>query len=126
MEILIAAQDKSVRSSLAFLIKYSGNKDNAHDAGDPVILLEKLRNYNIDLVIIEWGFFFEETFEMMPLLKKAYPETAFVATGLKKEYRRDAITAGTDDFYLKSESPEELIKIIDRFRKKIQPEKQVF
>ena len=117
MEILIAAKDKLIRSSLALLIKYEGRKDTVKDSADPINFLEILRNFYIDLVIIDWEFFFDENFEMMSLLKKAYPGIAFIVTGIKKENKKDAILSNMDDFYLQSDSPKELIKIIDRFRK---------
>jgi len=117
VEILIAVKDKLIRSSLALLIKYEGRKDNVKDSADPINFLEILRNFYIDLVIIDWEFFFYENFEMMSLLKKAYPGIAFIVTGIKKENKKDAIRSNMDDFYLQSDSPEELIKIIDRFRK---------
>jgi DNA-binding NarL/FixJ family response regulator len=116
VEILIAAKDKLIRSSLALLIKYEGRKDIVKDSADPINFLEILRNFYIDLVIIDWEFFFDENFEMMSLLKKAYPGIAFIVTGIKKENKKDAIRSNMDDFYLQSDSPEELIKIIDRFR----------
>jgi DNA-binding NarL/FixJ family response regulator len=117
VEILIAAKDKLIRSSLALLIKYEGRKDTVKDSAGPINFLEILRNFYIDLVIIDWEFFFDENFEMMSLLKKAYPGVAFIVTGIKKENKKDAIRSNMDDFYLQSDSPEELIKIIDRFRK---------
>jgi len=117
VEILIAVKDKLIRSSLALLIKYEGRKDNVKDSADPINFLEILRNFYIDLVIIDWEFFFYENFEMMSLLKKAYPGIAFIITAIKKENKKDAIRSNMDDFYLQSDSPEELIKIIDRFRK---------
>jgi DNA-binding NarL/FixJ family response regulator len=117
VEILIAAKDKLIRSSLALLVKYQGRKDTVKDSADPINFLEILRNFYIDLVIIDWEFFFDENFEMMSLLKKAYPGIAFIVTGIKKENKKDVILSNMDGFYLQSDSPEELIKIIDRFRK---------
>jgi DNA-binding NarL/FixJ family response regulator len=64
------------------------------------------------------GIFFGEALEMLTLIKKAYPEVSFIALGIMKETRKEAIEANLDAFYLKSDSPEELIKIIDNFRKK--------
>jgi len=117
VEILIAAKDKLVRSSLALLIEYEGRKDRIQNTGDPISFLEILRNFYIDLVVIDWDFFFNENFEMMTLLKKAYPDIAFIVTGIKKENKREAANADMDAFYMLSDSPEELIKIIDSFRK---------
>jgi DNA-binding NarL/FixJ family response regulator len=117
VEILIAAKDKLVRSSIALLIEYEGKKDIIQNAVDPISFLETLRNFYIDLVIIDWEFFFNENFEMMTLLKKAYPDIAFIVTGIKKENKRDSANANMDAFYMWSDSPEELIKIINSFRK---------
>jgi len=121
LKILVAAKDKSVRSSLALLIEYEGKKDSIRDAGDQISFLEILRNFYIELVIIDWEFFFNENFEMMILLKKAYPEIAFIVTGIKKENKKNAANANMDAFYMWSDSPEELIKIINSFRKNGNP-----
>ncbi len=118
LKILIAARDTKVRSSLGFLIKYGTKNINTEAAVDLLDLLEKLRSRVIDLVLIEWEFFLGEALEMLALIKKAYPEVSFIAIGIMKKNGKEAIAANIDAFYLKSDSPEELIKIIDGFRDK--------
>lgn len=118
LEILIAARDKTVRSALIILIKYNGQNDSIKDAWDLLGFLENLRNNETDLVIIEWGFFFGDNPEMMLLLKKAYPGLPFIVTGISRENKKEAFDANMDAFYLKSDSPEELLKLINSFRKK--------
>ena len=118
MEILIAARDKTVRSALILLIKYNCQNDSIMDAWDLLGFLENLRNNETDLVIIEWGFFFGDNPEMMLLLKKAYPGLPFIVTGISREIKKEAFDSNMDAFYLKSDSPEELLKLINSFRKK--------
>jgi DNA-binding NarL/FixJ family response regulator len=118
LKILIAARDTKIRSSLRFLIKYGTENIRTEAAIDLLDLLEKLRSHVIDLVLIEWEFFLGEALEMLALIKKAYPEVSFIAIGIMKENRKEAMAANLDAFYLKSDSPEELIKIIDGFRDK--------
>lgn len=120
MRILVAAKDKLVRSALIFLINYGyiGIKEDVEEAIDSIHLLEKLRSKNVDMVIIEWGFFYDEALEMIALLKKAYPGIIFIATGIKKEDKKVALDAKIDGFYLRSDSPGKLINMIEGYSKK--------
>ena len=116
MEILFAVKSKEVRSALKILINQNGNKDKIIETIDLIDLLKKLKRQKIRLVIIDWEFFYSDTIEMISLFKKAYRDINFILLGMEKKNQKAAQNANIDAFYLKSDSPKELINIIEGFR----------
>ena len=116
MEILVAVKSKEVRSALKVLINQNGNKDKIIETVHLTDLLKNLKSQKLRLVLIDWEFFNGETIEMITLFKKAYKEINFIVLGMQKKDRKAALDASIKAFYLKSDSPKELINIIRRFR----------
>jgi DNA-binding NarL/FixJ family response regulator len=113
---LVAVKSKEVRYALKVLISQNGNKDKIIEVAELIDLLIKLKNQKIRIVIIEWEFFYNDTIEMVTLFKKAYKDIKFVIIGIQKREQKAVQDANIDAFYLKSDSPKELINIINEFR----------
>lgn len=119
--MLIAVKSKQVLSALRTLIEQSGFEDTVKEAMFFKDFLAKIRIGQIDLILLDWYFFDDDTIDMISFVRRINPKTNFIILGMQKKNKKDISSADVDTFFLKCDPPGELLRMIDSFREDIGP-----
>jgi DNA-binding NarL/FixJ family response regulator len=113
MRVLVADDQSKVRSALRLLLHHEPDIDVLGEAVDATGLLDWVRATCPDLVLLDWelpGF----SPHLLANLRELCPSLAVIALSGQPEARREALSAGVDDFVSKGDPPERLLAAIWR------------
>lgn len=117
MRIVLADKRAEVRSALRLLLEQDGGMTVVSEAATARDLLEQLRRFGPDVVLVDWDLPGLPVTGFLLRLRSACPGVRVVALCSRPEMRPVALTAGADAFLCKAEPPETLVDVIrDWFR----------
>jgi DNA-binding NarL/FixJ family response regulator len=110
MKILLADDQKEVRSALRLLLEQQPQVDRVTEVSDLNDLLQQVWGDRPDLVLLDW----ELPHSVAPralisAMRTLKPEIKVVALSGRLEARQQALRAGVDAFISKCEPPEQLL-----------------
>lgn len=115
IQVIIADNHPEVRSALRLLLAEKRGVNAVSEASKSEDLMSLVRCLKPDLILLDWelpGFIPEET---MLLMHNLYRTPAVIALGSRPQMRKAALAAGAEEFIYKSEPPEKLLAVLDRF-----------
>jgi DNA-binding NarL/FixJ family response regulator len=112
MKIFIADSQSRVRYGLRVLLEQQPGWMVIGEAGDTQELLTQFSHHSPDLLLLDWELTGMPAAILLPRLRKAYPALKVISISGHDEFRHAALSAGSDSFVSKIESPEKLIALI--------------
>lgn len=112
MRILLADDQKEVRSSLRILLEHELDSCEIDEAADLSSLIIKTKENNPNLIMLDWELTNLPITDIIPALKYLSPSVGIVAMSSHPEASRTALAAGADAFVCKGEQPEKLLKTL--------------
>jgi DNA-binding NarL/FixJ family response regulator len=118
MRILLADDQKEVRSALRILLEHEAGFSIVDEAAEIRGLIIKAGEVKPDLVLLDWELSNLRVSDIIPLLRVICPELKIVALSGRPESSKAALEAGADAFVSKGDQPEVLLEAIRQLRKK--------
>jgi DNA-binding NarL/FixJ family response regulator len=116
MNILLADDQKAVRSALRLLLEQESRLTVVAEAGDASELLRKTKVNRPDMVLLDWELPGCESEELIPELRARYPELIIIALSSQPEARREALYSGADGFVSKGSPPQQVIEVVRKVK----------
>ena len=113
---MLAVKNKVLESALRSLLELNESGDEIDVASDSINFFEKLSRLEVDLILLDWGFFSSKTVEIIKLIKHDYPLINLICMDIHHENIKNALNASADGFFFKSDPPCELLRLIGDFR----------
>ena len=113
MRILLADDQKDVRSGLKILIEQETEYNVVGEATELCDLLMQAQRIQPDMVLLDWELSNLRVADLIPVLRVLCPGLKIVALSVRPEARKSAIDAGVDAFVSKGDQPEKLLEAID-------------
>jgi DNA-binding NarL/FixJ family response regulator len=117
MRILLADDQKKVRSALRLLLEHEPGLEVVGEAVDSDALLSEIEADRPDVVLLDWelpGLCSQQ----LPPLRLQFPHVNIVALSGRPEARKAALSAGADAFVSKGDPPEQLLTTLHSFNQK--------
>ena len=118
MRILLADDQKKVRSALRLLLEEQPDLEILGEAMDTTGLLDWVKAAHPDLVLLDWELPGLPAVALLPLLHFHQPGLRVIALSGRPEARRAALEAGVNAFVSKGDPPERLLALVDDLRHK--------
>lgn len=123
MQVIVADDQKAVRSALGLVLDEDPAFDVAAEAGDAAKLLQLVRTQAVDLVLVDWelpGLDGNHTnsraaASFLNGLRAKHPHVRVIVMSSHPESRHSALTAGADAFICKGDPPEHLLLALKQF-----------
>jgi DNA-binding NarL/FixJ family response regulator len=112
MRVLVADDQKQVRSALQMLLKHELNVSMVAEASEAKSLLALIQATHPDLLLIDWGLPGLSAIGSLPTLRRACPKLLVIALSGRPEIRQEALAAGADFFVSKVDPPEQLLSAL--------------
>ena len=112
MRILLADDQKEVRSSLRVLLEHELDLCEIDEADDLSSLIIKAKESNPDLIMLDWELTNLPVTDIIPALRYLYPNVKIIAMSSHPEASKTAFAAGVDAFVCKGEQPEKLLSTL--------------
>ena len=112
MRILVADDLARLRYALKVLLHHESGLEVVAEAADAEELLTLLRAFAPDLLLLQWRLAGVSGADLVPRLRRLYPDLRIVALSARPEARRPALEAGADAFVCKADPPERLLDAI--------------
>jgi len=113
MKILIADDESKVRSALKFILNQDPAAAIIGEAEDAIQLVNMVRQYNPDLVLLDWelpGLSLQVP--IIELLHAIRSDLSIIILSGDIHARKDSLAAGANCFICKSDPPEKLLESI--------------
>jgi two-component system, NarL family, response regulator DesR len=110
--ILLADDNPAIRSALTLLLETRLNVNIVGEADNMENLLEGVRRFHPDLVILDWELPGFPEKGRVAALHGLYPALKVVVTSSRPENAQQALAAQADAYVSKSEPPEHLVQVI--------------
>ncbi len=123
MRIVLASDEKSLRSSLSMLIDAQADLELVGDVGDVVQLVAKSKLRHPELIVLDWdalGNQIEMLFKLFAAADEVAPDV--IALSVHEEARSEILASGVSEFVDKGEPPMGLLEAIRRFDAKKEKE----
>ena len=117
MRVLLADDQKKVRSALRLLLEQQPDVEILGEAVDTTVLLDWVKAAHPDLVLLDWELPGLPAVALLPLLHFQQPGLQVVALSGRPEARRAALEAGVEAFVSKGDPPEVLVAALDACRR---------
>lgn len=117
MRILLADDQKKVRSALRLLLEQQPDLEILGEAVDTTGLLDWVKAAHPDLVLLDWELPGLPAVALLPLLHFYQPGLRVVALSGRPEARPAALEAGANAFVSKGDPPEVLVAAVDACRR---------
>ncbi len=114
MRILLADDQKEVRSSLKMLLEHEFDSVDIAEASDLSSLIIMAKENNPDLILLDWELAYLRISDVIPALRYLCTNLKIIAMSSYPEASKSAVSAGVDAFISKGEQPE---KLLDTIRK---------
>ena len=116
MRVLLADDQKKVRSALRLLLEQQPDLEILGEAVDTTGLLDWVKAAHPDLVLLDWELPGLPAVALLPLLHFHQPGLRVVALSGRPEARLVALETGVDAFVSKGDPPEVLMAALDACR----------
>jgi len=120
MRILLADDQRKVRSALHLLLEQQADLSVVGEAADAETLLLSAEVIDPDLLLLDWELPGQQQIDLLPGLRKCCPNLAVIALSGQPEARQAALTAGADAFVSKGDPPERLLAAVIDCKHKLQ------
>jgi len=117
IRILIADDNSNIRESLIDILAERDYSTEAVSNGYE--LLESIRKRQPHIIILDLMMPEKDGVEILPAIKCVAPKAKVIIYTAFSRYENSVYSEMADKFLLKTDSPEDIIKIIDEFAKKI-------
>jgi DNA-binding NarL/FixJ family response regulator len=114
MRVILADDDRNVRSALRLLLEKELEFEVAGEAADGQDLLVEAESAEPDLVLFDWELPGLKTAEMVAELRACCPRAILISLSGRLEARQAALGAGVDAFVSKGDPPERVLDILQR------------
>ena len=115
MRILLADDQPKVRFALRVLLERQPGLEVVGEAVNALDLVAQAQLTCPDLVLLSWELPGQATSELLSALRSACPDLVVISLSGRLEERRAALTAGVNAFVCKCDSPERLLKVIEKW-----------
>lgn len=115
MRILLADDQRDVRSGLKILLEQQAHMDIVGEAAGTAELLDRAKALQPDLVLLDWELPGQGEKKIIPQLRECCPKLKIVALSARPEAGKAAMSSGADGFVSKSDQPDRLLEIINEF-----------
>ena len=112
MRILLADELARLRYALKILLHQEPGLQVVAEAADVEELLTLVRAFAPDLLLLQWRLNGCSGAELVPRLRRLFPDLRIVALSAQPEARQPALEAGADAFACKADPPERLLEAI--------------
>ena len=112
MRLLLADDQRKVRSALRLLLEQEPGLSIVGEAADSEDLLAQVKVSCPDLVLLDWGLPGQQPADMLSLLRQRCPHLLVIALSSRPEIRQDTLAAGVDAFVSKGDPPEQLLSAL--------------
>lgn len=109
MRVILADDDRNVRSALRLLIEKELQLDVSGEAENGEGLLEEAAARPPDLVLLDWELPGLKSEALLPALRACCPEAKLIGLSGQPEARQKALRAGVDAFVSKGDPPEKVM-----------------
>jgi len=117
IKILIADDNSSIREGLKDILS---EKDYLTEtASNGYELLENIRKQKPHIIILDLMMPEKDGVEILPAIKCVVPDVKIIIYTAFSRYENSVYVEMADKFLLKTDSPEDIIKVIDGFAKEI-------
>jgi DNA-binding NarL/FixJ family response regulator len=114
MRVILADDDRNVRSALRLLLERELELEVAGEAADGKDLLAEVKSAEPDLVLFDWELPGLKTMEMVSGLRECCPGVVLISLSGRVEARQAALGAGVDAFVSKGDPPERVLDTLQR------------
>lgn len=108
MRILLADDQRQVRSALRLLLEQDPAHEVAGEAADATGLLRLISEKAADVVLLDWELPGLSTRELLRLIHLGFPALRIIAMSTDPVAEREALAAGACAFLSKNDPPEKL------------------
>jgi DNA-binding NarL/FixJ family response regulator len=116
MQVLIADSNSIERSALELAVKSVDGIETSLGVSNLTELSNQLNKFKPDIILLVWNLVKEIAKEASILLKATKPHYLIIL-GDRKEFEKDALAFGADDFIVKNSPLKRLYTLIDEFIK---------
>jgi two-component system invasion response regulator UvrY len=113
--VIIADDQSEVRSALRLLLEERPGVSIVGEACTSSDLLKQVRINRPDLLLLDWELPGFKPGELMPALQKINPQLEVIAFSSRPQVRQTVLDSGACEFVCKSDSPELLLGVLDRY-----------
>jgi DNA-binding NarL/FixJ family response regulator len=114
MRVILADDDRNVRSALRLLLERELELEVAGEAADGKDLLAEAKSAEPDLVLFDWELPGLTVAETLSRLRACCPEVILIGLSGRVEARQAALGAGVDAFVSKGDPPERVLDTLQR------------
>lgn len=111
-QVLIADDQKSVRSALHLVLEQEINFELISEARNAGILLTKVAADCPDLILLDWGLPGMASESLVSTICRLCPHTSVIVLSGKSGVEEAALSSGATAFVSKSASPRQLIETV--------------
>lgn len=113
-KILLADDNTGLRSALRLLLETRLGLELITEARDMEHVLAQVEDSRPDCIVLDWELPGRPTRERVSVLRTLVPGLKVIALSARPESKSDAVTEGVDAFFCKSESPDQILKFIQK------------
>jgi DNA-binding NarL/FixJ family response regulator len=110
--ILLADDQKSVRSALRLLLEQEHDIEVIGEARNAGILLTKVASNCPDLLLLDWGLPGMSPQQLIPTINRLCPQTSVIVLSGRPGVEEGALSSGAEAFVSKSAPPEQLLETV--------------
>jgi DNA-binding NarL/FixJ family response regulator len=112
MRILVADNQPKVRHALRVLLEHQPGLMVVDEVVEGEELLAQVEAAYPDLLLLHWRLRGRAAVDLLPVLRKVYPDVAVIILSGQSEVEAEALAAGADAFVSKADPPEALLEAI--------------
>jgi DNA-binding NarL/FixJ family response regulator len=112
MRVVVADAQEEVRSALRLLLTSAHGMCVVGEAADAAALRGQIRDMAPNLVLLDWGLLGVGAGSALAEMRASYPQVQLIVLSGRSEVRQQALAAGAHGFVSKSDSPEQVGKVL--------------
>ncbi len=114
MRVVVAGKQADVCSAVRLLVTHDLGMQVMGEIADASGLWTRLQDAGPDLLLLEWGLLGAGASAGLARLQAMYPSMQVIVLSGHPEARQQALAAGADAFVSTADSPEQMIKTLQR------------
>jgi DNA-binding NarL/FixJ family response regulator len=115
IRVIIADDQPEVRSALRLLLEENPEISVVSEVENARELLAEMATPGPDLLLLDWELPGSRPEKLMASLSLQSPQTSIIALSSHPQMKKTALAAGVKDFICKSEPPEKLLSLLEKF-----------
>jgi len=112
MRIMLADDQKDVRSGLRALLEQEAGLSVVGEASEIGSLVARAKEISPDLILLDWELTNLKISDVIPVLRQLCPSLKIIALSSRPEAAKSALGSGADAFVSKGDHPEKLLDAI--------------